>query len=274
MHPFLASKKEKVSISLLTLLAVTNQWILLYLYVDMPFNVITADSLFSVFLFACLGYLLWYMVDVTRAPLLEALVAFLTLGLWLSLSFASLYFFDYADGQIDHYFIRTLPVRVLLGILCWVILLQWYRLCKLKDVNDSIEVNCQTTTEPSGLPDNEEPKESLQKLEITDHIAVKSGTRIHIVRLDELLYLQAEGDYVMLFSASGQYLKEQTMKYFEMCLPPHRFVRIHRSYIINVEQILRVELYGKESYHVLLKNGKCLRASSAGYKLLKDRLSL
>ena len=49
MHPFLASKKEKVSISLLTLLAVTNQWILLYLYVDMPFNVITADSLFSVF---------------------------------------------------------------------------------------------------------------------------------------------------------------------------------------------------------------------------------
>ena len=149
MHPFLASKKEKVSISLFTLLAVTNQWILLYLYVDMPFNVITADSLFSVFLFACLGYLLWYMVDVTRAPLLEALVAFLTLGLWLSLSFASLYFFDYADGQIDHYFIRTLPIRVLLGILCWVILLQWYRLCKLKDVNDSIEVNCQTTTEPS-----------------------------------------------------------------------------------------------------------------------------
>lgn len=66
------------------------------------------------------------------------------------------------------------------------------------------------------------------------------------------------------------------MKYFERSLPSPEFVRIHRSYIVNTEQILRVELFGKETYQVRLrlKDGTYLRASSAGYKLLKERLSL
>ena len=82
------------------------------------------------------------------------------------------------------------------------------------------------------------------------------------------------GDYVTIFTPDGQYVKEQTMKYFETHLPPALFVRIHRSCIVNTEQILRVELFGKENYQVRLKNGVCLRASNAGYKLLKERLSL
>lgn len=77
-----------------------------------------------------------------------------------------------------------------------------------------------------------------------------------------------------LFTPGGQYVKEQTMKYFETHLPPAQFVRIHRSCIVNTEQILRVELFGKENYQVRLKSGVCLRASNAGYKLLKERLSL
>ena len=64
------------------------------------------------------------------------------------------------------------------------------------------------------------------------------------------------------------------MKYFERSLPSPEFVPIHRSYIVNTEQILRVELFGKETYQVRLKDGTYLRASSAGYKLLKERLSL
>ncbi|MCD7852169.1 MAG: LytTR family transcriptional regulator [Parabacteroides sp.] len=107
-----------------------------------------------------------------------------------------------------------------------------------------------------------------------DRVSVKDGSRIHIIHLDELLYLQAGGDYVTLFTPEGQFVKEQTMKYFETHLPPTVFVRIHRSCIVNTEQILRVELFGKENYQVRLKNGVCLRASSGGYKLLKGRLSL
>jgi DNA-binding LytR/AlgR family response regulator len=107
-----------------------------------------------------------------------------------------------------------------------------------------------------------------------DRVSVKDGSRIHIIHLNELLYLQAGGDYVTLFTPDGQFVKEQTMKYFETHLPPTVFVRIHRSCIVNTEQILRVELFGKENYQVRLKNGVCLRASNGGYKLLKERLSL
>ena len=110
--------------------------------------------------------------------------------------------------------------------------------------------------------------------EILDRISVKDGARIHIIPIKEIFYLQACGDYVTLFTTSGQHVKEQTMKYFERSLPSPEFVRIHRSYIVNTEQILRVELFGKETYQVRLKDGTYLRASSAGYKLLKERLSL
>ena len=100
---------------------------------------------------------------------------------------------------------------------------------------------------------------------ILDRISVKDGSRIHLIHLEELLYIQASGDYVALFTTDGQYIKDQTMKYF---------IRIHRSCIVNSEQIMRVELFGKESYQVRLKTGVCLRASLTGYKLLKERLSL
>lgn len=109
--------------------------------------------------------------------------------------------------------------------------------------------------------------------EVIDRISVKEGSKIHIVRLEELLYLQAYGDYVMLFTENGKYIKEQTMKYFEMHLPLS-FVRIHRSCIVNSEKITRVELFSKESYNVYLQNGSSLRASTAGYKLLKEKLYL
>mgnify|MGYP000631511988 FL=1 len=64
------------------------------------------------------------------------------------------------------------------------------------------------------------------------------------------------------------------MKYLEKHLPVTQFVRVHRSTIVNVTQILRVELFGKETYRLLLKNGDKLRVSLSGYKLLKTRLDL
>ena len=64
------------------------------------------------------------------------------------------------------------------------------------------------------------------------------------------------------------------MKYFETHLPENSFIRIHRSCIVNSDQIIRVELFGKDSYQVRLKTGVCLRASLTGYRLLKERLSL
>ena len=86
--------------------------------------------------------------------------------------------------------------------------------------------------------------------------------------------MKAESDYVHIFTEKGKYLKEQTMKFFEENLLPSRFVRVHRSYIVNVDAISRVELYEKQTQLLTLKNGMQIRMSQAGYKLLKSILKL
>ena len=92
--------------------------------------------------------------------------------------------------------------------------------------------------------------------------------------MEDLLYIQACGDYTTLVTPDGEYIKEQTMKYFETHLPADNFVRIHRSSIVNVTQISRVEQYGKETYQVTLKSGVKLRVSLSRYRLLKERLGI
>lgn len=126
--------------------------------------------------------------------------------------------------------------------------------------------------ETAERPD-ETPPVLPERRETIDRVSVKKGQDIHIVRIDELQYVQAEGDYVLLYTAAGRFLKEQTMRWFEEHLPDH-FVRIHRSSIVNIDEIARVELFGKENYHVRLKNGTVLKASINGYRMLKVRLDL
>lgn len=165
-------------------------------------------------------------------------------------------------------FASTIPFRLLFGIPTWVAILLWYRLIVAKEdaLNQELEKEL-IMHQPVSLP--EEPQ-----IEQIDRITVKDGSKIHLIKTDELIYIQACGDYVMLITPSGEYLKEQTMKYFETHLPSDTFVRVHRSTIVNVTQISRVELFGKETYQLLLKNGVKLRVSLSGYRLLKERLGL
>ena len=76
----------------------------------------------------------------------------------------------------------------------------------------------------------------------------------------------------MIHSELGQHLKEKTMKYFEQHLPAGRFIRIHRSCIVNLSQITSVELYTKDSYLVTIKNGEKLKCSADGYRRLREML--
>jgi len=114
----------------------------------------------------------------------------------------------------------------------------------------------------------EESPEFLQR------IAVKSRHKVSVVPVEEIIYLEAEGDYVMLHTKDARHLKEKTMKYFEGHLDPGQFIRIHRSYIVNAKFIDRIEYYDKENYAVLMKNGAKLRASVTGYKILKQALNM
>jgi two-component system LytT family response regulator len=105
-------------------------------------------------------------------------------------------------------------------------------------------------------------------------VAVKDRQQIHVIPTGNIAYIEADGDYVKLHTTAGTFLKEKTMKYFEAHLPPQQFIRIHRSFIVNVDEVAKIELFEKEAYRVHLKNGAILRASNTGYKLLKETVRL
>jgi len=105
-----------------------------------------------------------------------------------------------------------------------------------------------------------------------DRVVARLGSRIVVIPADTIYYVEAQDDYVMIYSSQGNHLKEKTMKYFEAHLPKNGFIRIHRSHIVNVSQIVSVDLYGKDTHLVVLKCGAKLKASAEGYKRLRELL--
>jgi two-component system LytT family response regulator len=105
-----------------------------------------------------------------------------------------------------------------------------------------------------------------------ERIVVKDGTRVHVIPLDKLDYAEAQDDYVALHSGGKQYLKQQPIASLEAALDPARFVRIHRSVIVNLERVARIEPYGKESRLAILSDGARLPVSRAGYARLLEAM--
>jgi two-component system LytT family response regulator len=108
-----------------------------------------------------------------------------------------------------------------------------------------------------------------QKLE---RIVVKDGAKVHIIPLEKLDYVEAQDDYVALRSEKKNYLKQQTISSVESQLDPKKFVRIHRSYIVNLERIARIEPYTKDSRVAVLTDGTQLPVSRSGHARLKELL--
>jgi two-component system LytT family response regulator len=99
-------------------------------------------------------------------------------------------------------------------------------------------------------------------------IVVKDGPRVHVVPIDKLDYVEAQDDYVALHSLGKSYLKQQPIASLEALLDPACFVRIHRSVIVNLERVARIEPYGKESRVAILADGTRLPVSRTGYARL------
>jgi two-component system, LytTR family, response regulator len=110
------------------------------------------------------------------------------------------------------------------------------------------------------------PREYLQR------IVVKDGARVHIIPVERLDYAEAQDDYVSLHSQGKAYLKEQTISSLEAALDPERFVRIHRSAIVNLERVEKIEPYAKDSRVAVLSDGVQLPVSRAGYERLRALL--
>ena len=103
-------------------------------------------------------------------------------------------------------------------------------------------------------------------------VVVKSRSKIHVIPVDDIIYLEAQDDYVMIYTLQSKHLKQKTMKFFEAHLPVEDFIRIHRSYIVKISEIAQMQLYEKESYIVILKNGVKLPVSKSGLPRLKKKL--
>jgi len=108
----------------------------------------------------------------------------------------------------------------------------------------------------------------------SNRIVVKEGGKIRIIPMSQIQYLEAADDYVKIFTREGSFLKKKTMQYFEQLLYEQQFVRIHRSYIINVQLITRIDPHEKETHLVLLTTGTRLPVSKTGYLKLKETLGI
>ena len=88
-----------------------------------------------------------------------------------------------------------------------------------------------------------------------NRIVVKDGSKIKIIPVTQIHYLEAADDYVKIFTAEGSFLKKKTMSYFEQSLALFQFVRVHRSYMVNTQLITRIDAYEKDSHLALLTTG-------------------
>jgi two-component system LytT family response regulator len=105
-----------------------------------------------------------------------------------------------------------------------------------------------------------------------ERIVVKDGTKVHIIPIAKLDYVEAQDDYIALHSEKKNYLKQQTISSIEAQLDARRFVRIHRSYVVNLERIARIEPYTKDSRVAVLTDGTQLPVSRSGHTKLKELL--
>jgi len=108
----------------------------------------------------------------------------------------------------------------------------------------------------------------------SQRIVVKNGSKIKIIPAHDILYLEAADDYVKIHTPEGYFLKNKTMNHFEQVLDKQHFVRGHRSYIVNVQQITRIDPYEKDNHVAVLRSGAKVPVSRGGYGKLKSVLGL
>lgn len=107
-----------------------------------------------------------------------------------------------------------------------------------------------------------------------NRVVVKTGNKVKIIPIHEIQYLEADDDFVKIITAEGTFLKNKTMIFYEQTLDAQQFVRVHRSYIVHISQITKIEPYQKETHLAILRNGQQIPISKTGYAKLKMILGI
>lgn len=107
-----------------------------------------------------------------------------------------------------------------------------------------------------------------------NRVVVKNGSKIKIIPAAEIFFMEAADDYVKIHTKEGSFLKNKTMTHLEKTLDQQQFVRCHRSYMINIQQITRIDVYDKENHIAILRSGATVPVSRSGYAKLRLVLGL
>ncbi len=242
----------------------------------LPLSDLLIHAVIHASLFATVGFLLMIAMhfgNYHSLPLLQKVINYLTLyvlGATICLGGAYAIVYSILGKDSAEVFLPAIPLLALVSLLLFMILVLHYVIFLLRRSEE--EMTEENRNEESKIEINEDPEE--QSIEELERVVVRIGQKIHVVLLPEILYLQSDGDYVQIHTEKGKYLKEQTMKYYERNLPSQQFIRVHRSFIVNVEYISRIELFEKQNQLILLKDGQRIKMSAAGYKLLRSTLGL
>ena len=105
-----------------------------------------------------------------------------------------------------------------------------------------------------------------------ERLLVKDGPNVHVIPVGQVDWIEAQDDYVGIHAEGRTHLKPQPLAEVAAGLDPARFVRVHRSYVLNIERLARLELYAKDSYLAVLKDGKELPVSRSGHARLQELL--
>ena len=122
------------------------------------------------------------------------------------------------------------------------------------------------------LPVQEIVSEARASAAPAGRVLVRDGSRVHVLSIEKIDYVQAQDDYVSFRCEGKDYLKDQTLAQLEAALDPAKFVRIHRSYLLNLDRLARVETDARENRLAILSDGRKLPVSRSGYARLSARL--
>lgn len=306
-HPAFQSTMRIILFAVLCLLTGVALLWAEYGLLPIPMDVLIWDSIIHAMVFGLLAYLLWFVVqfaDLSTTAPYQILINHVALVVILVLAWVGIPVFFERIIWSDHWDLlnQLIRIKTIFGLLLMLLLLLGQKhlkqmaLDELDDDDETVATPIQSLRNLENQRTNSSPLQAisngalqeptLQALvqpvtlkqaptrELLTTVSVKTGQKIQMISMSDVLYFQAEGDYVLIQTVDGRFLKEQTMKYFEENLSPESFVRIHRSCIVHVEFISRIELYEKQNYRITLKTGHQLKASQTGYRLLKQTLKL
>ena len=265
MNPFLRNKASTIAAATILTIVAACYSVAFGLLAGQCAAAVILDGLAFAAMFAIESIVVWNIIRYVLQPVGNAYFNqyLLIIGFFVVVSIAGLEtIVNYSiDDECFGVFVKTLPARALVLLLLFGLVVQTYCHSFLSD-DESDSAELQESVEPEQTPS-----------EPIDKITVRNGQKINVINIADICYIKADGDYVSIATESGRWLKEQTMKYYEQNLPMADFARVHRSYIVNVGKISRIERYGQQQL-VELRNGEKIKVSNSGYKALKERLNL